>query len=101
MLGRFEIAHDSGFISRHFLVCASAPPYAVSGRKCPLPPRTATRVSLVESKIFYPGQTVLLDADVAALYEVETRALNQAVRRNRDRFPRTSRSNWREQKTKL
>jgi hypothetical protein len=43
----------------------------------------------------------LLDADVAALYEVETRALNQAVRRNRDRFPRTSRSNWREQKTKL
>ncbi|MFU8781037.1 MAG: ORF6N domain-containing protein [Kiritimatiellia bacterium] len=33
------------------------------------------------------GQKVLLDRDLASLYEVETRALNQAVRRNRDRFP--------------
>jgi len=30
---------------------------------------------------------VLLDADLAALYGVEARALNQAVARNRDRFP--------------
>jgi len=30
---------------------------------------------------------VLLDADLAALYEVETRVLTQAVRRNLDRFP--------------
>jgi hypothetical protein len=33
------------------------------------------------------GQKVLIDADLAALYGVETRALNQAVRRNPDRFP--------------
>ena len=33
------------------------------------------------------GQRVLLDRDLALLYGVETRALNQAVRRNRDRFP--------------
>jgi len=33
------------------------------------------------------GQKVLLDRDLAALYEVETRALNQAVRRNLERFP--------------
>ncbi|HEY6169239.1 MAG TPA: ORF6N domain-containing protein [Verrucomicrobiae bacterium] len=32
-------------------------------------------------------QRVLLDRDLAALYGVETRVLNQAVRRNRDRFP--------------
>lgn len=32
-------------------------------------------------------QKVLLDFDLAALYEVETRALNQAVKRNSDRFP--------------
>lgn len=32
-------------------------------------------------------QRVLLDRDLAGLYGVETRALNQAVRRNRDRFP--------------
>ena len=32
-------------------------------------------------------QRVLLDADLARLYGVETRALNQAVKRNLDRFP--------------
>ncbi len=33
------------------------------------------------------GQRVLLDADLAALYEVETRRLNEAVKRNLARFP--------------
>ena len=33
------------------------------------------------------GQKVMLDADLAALYGVETRALTQAVRRNASRFP--------------
>jgi len=33
------------------------------------------------------GQKVMLDRDLAALYGVETRVLNQAVRRNFDRFP--------------
>jgi len=33
------------------------------------------------------GQRVMLDRDLAELYNVETRALNQAVRRNIDRFP--------------
>ena len=31
---------------------------------------------------------VIIDADLAALYDVPTKALNQAVRRNEDRFPR-------------
>ena len=33
------------------------------------------------------GQKVLLDADLADLYEIETRALVQAVKRNLERFP--------------
>lgn len=33
------------------------------------------------------GQRVMLDRDLARLYEVETRALNQAVKRNIERFP--------------
>lgn len=33
------------------------------------------------------GEKVLLDADLAVLYGVETKALNRAVRRNRGRFP--------------
>jgi phage regulator Rha-like protein len=33
------------------------------------------------------NERVILDADLAKLYGVETRVLNQAVRRNRDKFP--------------
>jgi hypothetical protein len=33
------------------------------------------------------GQRVMLDADLARLYGVETKVLNQAVRRHRQRFP--------------
>jgi hypothetical protein len=35
----------------------------------------------------FRNQRVLLDADLARLYGVETRVLNQAVKRNLDRFP--------------
>ena len=34
------------------------------------------------------GQKVLLDSDLAALYGVDTRRLNEQVKRNRDRFPK-------------
>lgn len=44
--------------------------------------------SVIESKILLiRGRKVLLDRDLAGLYGVETRALNQAVQRNRKRFP--------------
>ena len=33
------------------------------------------------------GEKVLLDADLAELYGVATKVLNQAVKRNLDRFP--------------
>ena len=33
------------------------------------------------------GQQTMLDSDLAKLYGVETRALNQAVKRNIERFP--------------
>ena len=33
------------------------------------------------------GKKVMLDMDLAKLYEVETRVLKQAVRRNIERFP--------------
>jgi len=43
---------------------------------------------LIESKIFFiRGKKVMFDRDLAALYSVETRALNQAVKRNIRRFP--------------
>lgn len=42
----------------------------------------------IESRIFeLRGRKVMLDRDLAELYGVETRALNQAVRRNGERFP--------------
>lgn len=42
----------------------------------------------IEKQIFLiRGHKVMLDRDLAQLYGVETRALNQAVRRNIERFP--------------
>lgn len=43
---------------------------------------------LIESRIFMiNGKKVMLDADLALLYQVKTKVLNQAVRRNAERFP--------------
>ena len=42
----------------------------------------------IQNKIYeIRGQKVMLDFDLAGLYEVETRALNQAIKRNLDSFP--------------
>src|SRR5258708_6661373 len=45
------------------------------------PTRIAQRIALIR------GWKVLLDRDLAALYEIETGALLQAVKRNASRFP--------------
>ena len=43
---------------------------------------------IVMNKIYFiRGQKAMLDSDLAELYEVETKILNQAVKRNLDRFP--------------
>jgi hypothetical protein len=45
-------------------------------------------LNLIASKIYdVRGQKVMLDADLAELYGIATKVLNQAVRRNKDRFP--------------
>lgn len=45
-------------------------------------------IQLIASKIHeIRGQKVMLDFDLAELYGIETRTLNQAVRRNKTRFP--------------
>jgi len=42
----------------------------------------------VNNKIFeLRGKKIMLDFDLAALYEMETKVLKQAVRRNIERFP--------------
>lgn len=43
--------------------------------------------ALVGKILAIRGQRVLLDADLAAVYGVSTKALNQAVKRNAERFP--------------
>jgi hypothetical protein len=43
---------------------------------------------IIENKIFLiRGYKVMLDEDIACLYQVETRSVVQAVKRNIDRFP--------------
>ena len=45
-------------------------------------------LEIIQNKIFeIRGYKVMLDFDLANLYEIETRVLKQAVRRNMNRFP--------------
>src|SRR5712675_2887878 len=53
-----------------------------------MPKRRVTTASAVESRIlFLRHQRVILDADIAELYGVPVRQLNQQVKRNQERFP--------------
>jgi DNA replication protein DnaD len=43
---------------------------------------------IIISKIYlFRGQKVMLDSDLAELYDVETKRLNEQVKRNIERFP--------------
>lgn len=45
-------------------------------------------IQIIQSKIYeVRGRRIMLDSDLAELYHVETRVLNQAVKRNANRFP--------------
>ena len=46
------------------------------------------QLQVIQSKIYeIRGQKVMLDKDLAAMYGVQTKVLNQAVKRNIERFP--------------
>ncbi len=50
--------------------------------------KAVVQQEIIEGKIYIiGGQKVMIDRDLAQLYGVETRVLNQAVRRNIKRFP--------------
>ena len=48
---------------------------------------TDIREEIISQIYFIRGRKVMLDSDLARIYGVETRRLNQAVKRNQDRFP--------------
>ncbi len=45
-------------------------------------------VRIEQSILLIRGEKVILDVDLASLYGVSTKRLNEQVKRNRDRFPR-------------
>ena len=60
-----------------------------------------TNLTVIQSKIYeVRGQKVMLDFDLADLYNVETKVLNQAVKRNIDRFPKDLSFSYREKSLK-
>src|SRR5205085_1153209 len=65
-------------------VHGSAPDIAGKGIVNPIAKRPKSIESLI---LTIRGRKVIIDADLAAIYEVQTRTLNQAVKRNADRFP--------------
>jgi hypothetical protein len=59
-----------------------------TNRRTSLTRRLPVNVAVIERRIYLiRGQKVMLDSDLAELYGVVTKALNQAVRRNLGRFP--------------
>ena len=51
--------------------------------------KTLISLERIEKSIYLiRGQKVMLDSDLAALYSVPTKRLNEQVRRNRERFPK-------------
>ncbi len=53
-----------------------------------LAPQTSVPVNIIERRIhLIRTHKVMLDSDLAELYEVPTKAFNQAVKRNLERFP--------------
>jgi hypothetical protein len=50
-------------------------------------PKSTVATTVAGKILIIRGQRVLLDADLAALYGVTTKVFNQAVHRNRERFP--------------
>lgn len=69
-------------------------------RISPPQPELMNDITLIQNKIYeIRGQRVMLDFDLVALYQVTTSAMNQAVKRNAERFPeefmfRISASEW-------
>lgn len=56
--------------------------------KCKINRIDMNDIAVIQRKIYeIRGQKVILDRDLAALYQVETKVLNQAVKRNLERFP--------------
>jgi hypothetical protein len=53
----------------------------MSTSKTLMVPRIESRIQVIR------GLRVMLDVDLAALYGVQTKRLNEQVKRNRDRFP--------------
>jgi len=53
----------------------------------PIHPTPTVELVIEQSIYLVRGRQVMLDSALAALYEVETKALNRAVKRNAERFP--------------
>ncbi len=71
----FEFLKNSGiFIKRFYISVLNLPFMQI--------------IQSIQNRIYVlRGERVMLDRDLAALYEIETRVLNQAIKRNIKRFP--------------
>jgi len=57
-------------------------------KKPPIATKALVLVELIERRIYLVrGHKVMLDSELAELYQVPTKVFNQAVSRNRSRFP--------------
>jgi ORF6N domain len=73
--------------SRAMAVAAAAAEHGTRARGMTRSGVLTRAADITRAIVWLRGHKVLLDADLAALYGVETKVLLQAVRRNLERFP--------------
>jgi hypothetical protein len=66
------------------VICGSAKTYFMTEAKDPV---IVVKEQIIQRIVHLRDEKGILDIHLAELYGVETRALKQAVRRNRERFP--------------
>lgn len=69
------------------MICSGGTSYMTREIAEPVGEKSRTERSIENTIIIIRGEKVILDSDLAGLYGVETRRLNEQVRRNRRRFP--------------
>ena len=69
------------------MVQADHPVIVIATITAPMTTSLTVPAEIEQLILFVRGHRVILDSTLAALYEVQTKALLQAVRRNADRFP--------------
>lgn len=101
MLGMLQSIKDNSESEEPVTICdQSKELFANNGQLVTVEATSEEEIDIAKLIVVVRGQQVLIDRDIAMLYKVETKALNQQVKRNVARFPERFRFQLTKQETK-